>query len=184
MDKTIPPIVERNKDVEHIMLASAIYGVNGHGKKNIGKLFSMLAVADVHQSYKQMESAIDYLNYYDAFDIGISLGDMQAGSYSDSDGIWYRDAIHRAHKPFLTVLGNHDGGNYGEYRESGTPRRTFEKFILSDLAYLNTPSGKEALKEIGLYWFKSWKNDENRKPIYKQIEKAMKEITTSKPARL
>ena len=67
MSKTIPPIVERNKDVEHIMLASAIYGMNGRGKKNVGKLFSMLAVADVHQSYAQMESAIDYLNYYDAF---------------------------------------------------------------------------------------------------------------------
>ena len=129
MDKTIPPIVERNKDVEHIMLASAIYGVNGRGTNNIGKLFSMLAVADVHQSYKQMENAIDYLNYYDAFDIGISLGDMQAGSYSDSDGIWYKNAVARANKPFLTVLGNHDGGNYGEYKESGTPRLTFEKFI-------------------------------------------------------
>ena len=139
MSETIPPIVERNKDVEHIMLASAIYGVNGRGKKNVGKLFSMLAVADVHQSYKQMESAIDYLNYYDAFDIGISLGDMQAGSYSDSDGIWYRDAIHRANKPFLTVLGNHDGGNYGEYRESGTPRRTFEKFILPNRDKIGIP---------------------------------------------
>ena len=76
MDKSIPPIVERNKDVEHIMLASAIYGVNGRGKKNVGKLFSMLAMADVHQSYAQMESAIDYLNYYDVFDIGICLGDI------------------------------------------------------------------------------------------------------------
>ena len=130
MDKNIPPIVERNKDVEHIMLASAIYGVNGRGKKNVGKLFTMLAMADVHQSYAQMESAIDYLNYYDVFDIGICLGDMQAGSYSDSDGVWYKNAVHRANKPFLTVLGNHDGGNYGEYRESGTPRLTFEKFIL------------------------------------------------------
>ncbi len=129
MNKNIPPIVERNKDVEHIMLASMIYGVNGRGRKNVGKLFSLLAVADVHQSYAQMENAIDYLNYYDAFDLGISLGDMQAGSYSDSDGLWYRDALRRASKPFLTVLGNHDGGNYGEYRESGTPRLTFEKFI-------------------------------------------------------
>ena len=129
MDKKIPPIVERNKDVEHIMLASAIYGVNGRGKKNVGKLFSMLAVADVHQSYAQMESAIDYLNHYDVFDIGICLGDMQAGSYSDSDGVWYHNALMRTQKPFFTVLGNHDGGNYGDFKECGTPRLTFEKFI-------------------------------------------------------
>ena len=129
MGEKTPLIVKRNRDVEHIMLASAKYGQNGLGKMNIGKLFSMLCVADVHQSYQQMESAIDYLNYYDAIDLGVCLGDMQAGSYSDSDGVWYKNAVARADKPFLTVLGNHDGGNYGYYTEEGAPRKTFEKFI-------------------------------------------------------
>lgn len=129
MEKRIPLIVQRNKDVEHIMLAGARYGVHGHGKKNLGRLFTMLCVADVHQSYAQMENAIDYLNFYDAIDCGISLGDMQAGSYSDSDGVWYQNAVARAEKPFFTVLGNHDGGNYGVFTECGTPRKTFEKFI-------------------------------------------------------
>ena len=82
-EKEIPLIVQRNKDIEHIMLASARYGVHGFGKANLDKLFTMLCVADVHQSYTQMENAIDYLNFYDAIDIGICLGDMQAGSYSD-----------------------------------------------------------------------------------------------------
>lgn len=129
MKEMLPLIVQRNKDVEHIMLAGAKYGMHGLGKANLGKLFTMLAVADVHQCAGQMESAIDYLNYYDAIDCGISLGDMQAGSYSDSDGVWYHNALMRAKKPFFTVLGNHDGGNYGEFRECGTPRLTFEKFI-------------------------------------------------------
>ena len=129
MEKKIPLIVEKNKDVEHIMLAGARYGVHGGGVPNMGKLFTMLCVADVHQSYAQMESAIDYLNYYDAIDCGISLGDMQAGSYSDSDGVWYAHAVARASKPFFTVLGNHDGGNYGVFTECGTPQLTFEKFI-------------------------------------------------------
>jgi hypothetical protein len=55
MEKRIPLIVERNRDVEHIMLAGARYGVHGHGKKNLGRLFTMLCVADVHQSYAQMD---------------------------------------------------------------------------------------------------------------------------------
>lgn len=129
MEAKMPLIVERNKDVEHIMLASAVWGVNGHGKANIGKLFTMLAVADVHQSYAQLNSAIDYLNYYDCIDCGISLGDMNGSSYSDTDGVWYHDAIMCTSKPFFTVLGNHDGGNYGTYTECGTPRLAFEKFI-------------------------------------------------------
>ena len=128
-NKSLPLIVQRNLDVEHIMLASAVFGVNGFGKPNLGKLFTMLAVADVHQSYDRMEAAIDYLNYYDAIDCGICLGDMQAGSYSDSDGVWYHNALMRTKKPFYTVLGNHDGGNYGDFKECGTPRLTFEKFI-------------------------------------------------------
>lgn len=128
-EKEIPLIVQRNKDIEHIMLASARYGVHGFGKANRDKLFTMLCVADVHQSYTQMENAIDYLNFYDAIDFGICLGDMQAGSYSDSDGVWYKNAVARANKPFFTVLGNHDGGNYGVFTECGTPRKTFEKFI-------------------------------------------------------
>ncbi len=129
MEKKAPLIVLRNKDIEHIMLASAVFGVNGRGERNLGKLCSFLAVTDVHQSVRQMESAIDYLNYYDCFDFGICLGDMQAGSYSDSDGRWYRDAVARSEKPFFTVLGNHDGGNYGCFTEEGTPEKTFEKFI-------------------------------------------------------
>lgn len=139
METKTPLIVERNRDIEHIMLAAARYGVHGFGKKNIRKLFSLLAVADVHQSARQMENAIDYLNYYDAIDAGISLGDMQAGSYSDSDGVWYKNALARAEKPFLTVLGNHDGGNYGYYTECGTPRKTFEKFIRPNAEKIGLP---------------------------------------------
>ena len=69
MEKKIPLIVEKNKDVEHIMLAGARYGVHGGGVPNMGKLFTMLCVADVHQSYAQMENAIDYLNYYDDVEV-------------------------------------------------------------------------------------------------------------------
>lgn len=136
MEQKMPVIVERNKDVEHIMLAAAAYGVNSWGNANVGKLFTMLAVADIHKSYTQMDNAIDYLNYYDCIDCGICLGDINNSNYTSSDGVWYRDAVARAQKPFLTVLGNHDGGNYGNPTECGTPRKAFEKFIKPNVGHI------------------------------------------------
>lgn len=129
MDKKIPLIVEKNKDVEHIMLASCQYGYYGLGVANATKLFTMLVTTDVHGCQKQLNSAIDYLNYYEAIDCGITLGDMQPANFSESDGTWYVEPVLRSEKDFYTVLGNHDNGNSANVRISATPQMAFEKFI-------------------------------------------------------
>ena len=129
MEKTIPLIVERNKDVEHIMLASCQYGVHGLGVENREKLFAMLVTTDVHECPAQLNAAIDYLNYYDALDCGICLGDMQARNYIETDGTWYANCVMRSKKNFYTVLGNHDCGQSASIKIAGTPKMVFEKLI-------------------------------------------------------
>ena len=73
-ETTRPLIVERNKDVEHILYASCQYGSHGFGQQNRIKLFAMLATTDIHTSSRQLQSAVDYLNYYEPIDCGICLG--------------------------------------------------------------------------------------------------------------
>ena len=130
MEKFIPEIVKRNKDVEHMMLASSKYGLHGLGKSNFNKLFSMLVLTDIHYCDSLLDSAIDYLNYYDSLDCGICLGDIHASNFANSDGKWYTSRIMRASKNFYTVLGNHDLGNSADINISATPQMAFEKFIL------------------------------------------------------
>ena len=130
MQDNLPEIVVRNKDVEHVMLASSQYGLHGYGKPNIYKIFSMLVATDVHECKERLNAAIDYLNYYDAIDCGICLGDMQARNYIETDGTWYTKPVLRANKEFYTVLGNHDNGNSADIRISATPQMAFEKFVL------------------------------------------------------
>ena len=50
----ISNIVERNKDVEHIVHAACQYGHHGYGEKNFKKLFSMLVSTDIHLCQKQL----------------------------------------------------------------------------------------------------------------------------------
>jgi hypothetical protein len=90
----------------------------------------MLVTTDVHGCPTQLNSAIDYLNYYEALDCGICLGDMQPSNFAESDGTWYTGPVLRAEKDFYTVLGNHDNGNSAKMSISATPQMAFEKFIL------------------------------------------------------
>lgn len=122
-------IIARNLDVEHIMFASCQYGFHRFGKRNPDKLFCMLVTTDIHRCVKQLESAIAYLNYYDAIDCGICLGDIQGANFSESDGTWYTNIVNASKKGFYTVLGNHDLGNSVECKISATPRMAFDKFI-------------------------------------------------------
>ncbi len=123
-------IVERNKDVEHIVHAACQYGHHGFGEKNFKKLFSMLVSTDIHECPKQLQSAIEYLNDNDALDCGICLGDLQARNYVETDGSWYSDVVKQAKKEFYTVLGNHDVGNSKDVAIAGTSQMAFEKFVL------------------------------------------------------
>ena len=128
-ETTRPLIVERNKDVEHILYASCQYGSHGFGQQNRIKLFAMLATTDIHTSSRQLQSAVDYLNYYEPIDCGICLGDIQACNYAESDGHWYSNIILKSKKEFYTVLGNHDVGNSADIKISATSQMAFDKLI-------------------------------------------------------
>lgn len=131
-------IIERNKDVEHIVNAAAHLGVYGHGEKK-PKRFGMLIVTDIHRSAKQMQSAVDYLNGMDALDCGICLGDIQGDCYSENDGSWYYLAVNSSKKPFLTTIGNHDGGNRKVRNMSATKAEVLEKFIRTTRGRIGIP---------------------------------------------
>lgn len=128
--KEMPLIVLRNRDVEHIMHTSCGYGHHGYGERNYEKQFSMLVTTDVHECTEPLQSAIEYLNYYDALDCGICLGDMQARNFVETDGRWYTDTVAQSKKEFYTVLGNHDVGNSKDIAIAGTSQMAFEKFVL------------------------------------------------------
>ncbi len=125
----IPKIVERNRDIEHIMHASCKYGHHMYGKRNPQKQLALLVSADVHECAEQLESAIEYLNYYEAIDAGICLGDIQARNYGETDGTWYSKIVNKSKKPFLSIIGNHDVGNSRDIKISGTATDAFDKFF-------------------------------------------------------
>ena len=151
--RTETSIIQRNRDVEHIMLASCQYGCHGFGKENFKKNFCMLVAADIHGCQKQLASAIEYLNNYPALDSGICLGDIQPADFS-SDNSWYIEEVKKAQKEFFTVLGNHDLGNSKKAALSATSQKAFEKFILP----LNTQMGlTEVQTPYYVKFFKKYK---------------------------
>ena len=101
--KSIPLIVERNKDVEHIMHAACRYGYNTAGRSNVNKQIAILITADIHEDGARLANAVEYLNYYDALDVGLCLGDVQSSNFSENDGTWYTREVLKSKKPFLTV---------------------------------------------------------------------------------
>ena len=123
-----PRIVERNKDIEHIMHASCNWGLWAQAKRK-NKQFSMLVTTDVHECPTQIGAAVDYLNYYDAIDCGICLGDIQQSNFEKTDGTWYYNAISHTKKPFMSIIGNHDVGNSRDPKISGSSQQAYEKFI-------------------------------------------------------
>ncbi len=130
--KKTPKIVKRNLDVEHIMLASCYYGYHGLGIENKEKIFSMLITTDVHGCARQFNSAIKYLNYYDAIDMGICLGDIQPADFKQPND-WYVKLVKKSKKPFLSVLGNHDIGNSAKLSISATPKMAMQRYYAPNL---------------------------------------------------
>ncbi len=123
-----PRIVKDNKDIEQILFASCSYGLY-EGFKLKNKQFCMLVTTDVHECKERLTAAIDYLNYYDAIDCGICLGDFQASNFTSNDGTWYYEAIKHVKKPFMTIVGNHDVGNSKDPAVSASSKEVFEKYI-------------------------------------------------------
>ncbi|MBR2405971.1 MAG: metallophosphoesterase [Clostridia bacterium] len=132
-------IVERNRDVEHIVNAAAGVGVYGHGEKK-PKRFAMLISTDIHRCAKQMQSAVDYLNAMDALDCGICLGDIQGANYTENDASWYYLAVNSSKKPFFTTIGNHDNGNNTKKELCGTKAEVLEKFIRTTRGKIGLPN--------------------------------------------
>lgn len=135
--ETSSRIAQRNREKEPYVHASCFYGRHAWGKQNFGKQFSMLAVTDVHRSADNLAAAVDYLNYQDALDCGICLGDIHGSNFSETDGVWYTECVLNSRKPFYTVIGNHDVGNSIRAEISGTSRQAFEKFILPTAPVMN-----------------------------------------------
>jgi hypothetical protein len=125
---SIPAIVEKNRDVEHIVYASSRYGHHGYGKRHKDKLFSMLVSTDIHHCPSRLDEAVAYLNYHAPLDCGICLGDIIAANHTE-DAEWYVRGVLASEKPFLTVLGNHDLGNSAEAAISATTQMAFDKFV-------------------------------------------------------
>ena len=119
-------IIDRNKDVEHIVHAASNYGKDGDKYE---KCLSLLVSTDIHGDADILENMITYLNGTDALDGGICLGDIQPMTYGDNDGTWYTDIVNTSEKNFYTVLGNHDIGVWNGYEGNGTDELAFDKFI-------------------------------------------------------
>lgn len=131
-------IVERNRDVEHIVNAATYTGMYAAGTTH-PKRFGLLTLTDIHCCEDQLRSAIEYLNAMPALDAGICLGDMQGSDFAENDGSWYYQTIKNSEKPFYTVIGNHDGGNWSEKEKCGTKEEVFEKFIASTRDTMGMP---------------------------------------------
>lgn len=135
----IPAIIERNRDVEPLVYASARYGHHGFGRKNKDKLFSMLISTDLHHCAPRLEAAVAYLNAIPSLDAGLCLGDILAANHAE-EADWYVRGVAQAQKPFLSTLGNHDMGNSADEAISATTQMAFEKLIAPTAAQIGADS--------------------------------------------
>ena len=122
-------IIERNKDVEHIVNAALNLGHYKCGEQH-NKHFGMLVMTDVHRSYERMTNMVTYLNAKDGIDVGISLGDHMGNDFAENDAKWYLNDVLRSNKRVFTVIGNHDTGNTTRAKQAGTTEQVFEKYVL------------------------------------------------------
>lgn len=134
-------IVTRNKDIELIVNAAARVEKLTPAKmgKQMPKRLALLVTTDVHARFRQMQSAIEYLNAMDALDAGICLGDMQCDYFTDNDGSWYTMCLKQSKKPFYTTIGNHDCGLHCKKEFTGTKEQIFERFILKNREFMGMP---------------------------------------------
>ena len=122
-------IINRNDDVLLAAQAACKYGINSGGGVNNMKKFCALVMTDDHWFVQGVVSTVQYLNAMPFIDMGISLGDMAASYYNESDGTWYTNAVNASEKPFATILGNHDLGNNKSTTQSTTVANAFNKWI-------------------------------------------------------
>lgn len=129
-------VLKRNTTAFHNLNAAARYGYHS-STWNANKRFTALITTDLHHSEMQFKNAIDILNESQVIDCGFCLGDIQGSNFVD-DATWYTDLVNTSNKPFYTILGNHDCGNYSAGMEmtGGTPTESFSKFIQPTLGII------------------------------------------------
>lgn len=138
-----PSIEEYNSEANMYVNAGANYGHHASGVSNVDKRFSILITTDPHYDTEFLSRAINYLNNMPCFDCGVTLGDMQNNTFSDSDGTWYTNIIKYATKDWFTVIGNHDVGIGNTIAATGTNEQVYNKFIAPNLQYCGvTPDGE------------------------------------------
>ena len=142
-------ILYRNQDVTDGVYASCRW----HQPNSSAKQFCLLCGADVHEDKIRTASMVEYLNAIDAFDAGIILGDI--GSW-DKDATWYTNAISKANKPFLTVMGNHDAaGNASTDATSYEYLSDFyDKFIAPNIGYADLTTAEHPDETV--YYYKDF----------------------------
>lgn len=137
-DSTNAKIVEKNKDVKHIIQAACNYGRNNtegnEWARAYKKCLTFLVSTDFHSDTQRVKNMVEYLNNSAEIDAGINLGDNQLLRYGDNDGTWYTDVINTSQKEFYTVLGNHDVGMDETSALNGTPDLSFNKLIKPTLS--------------------------------------------------
>ena len=146
-------IIERNRDVEHIVNAATNLGHYKHGQQD-HKYFAMLVMSDVHRSFDQMTNMVDYLNAKDGIDVGLSLGDHMGDTFRENDARWYLDNVLRSEKRIFTVIGNHDVGNSTRADKAGTCREVFEKYLLPLREKMGLPTLNETYYAVAFEEYK------------------------------
>ena len=146
-------IITRNRDVEHIVNAATNRGHYKHGQQD-NKYFAMLVMSDVHRSCERMTGMVDYLNYKDGLDVGLSLGDHMGDTFTENDARWYLDEVLRSKKRIFTTIGNHDVGNSTRADKSGTTKQVFEKYLLPLREKMGLPTLKETYYAVAFEEYK------------------------------
>lgn len=146
-------ILTLNQTESMYVNAGANYGHHSNGYSNVDKRFTALITTDVHGDTYALNRAVDYANVMKCFDCGITLGDLQTGTFSDNDGTWYTNEIAKSRGNWLTLVGNHDFGIGNSPSKTGTVEQVYNKFIAPNLQFAGTivDSGK-------CYYYKDYSN--------------------------
>ena len=122
--------------------------------KQLIKSFCVLAAGDIHGDEKRMHRMIQYLNSKDVIDCGVMLGDIVSNNFNN-DATFYTQAISKANKPFLTIIGNHDAGSSNSaYTSYSHISDLVEKFITPNVKYADL--AKEEYSNGVSYYYKDF----------------------------
>ena len=101
-------IIERNAD----QMATLVAGVDRRSRAydgTIKKNFALAMITDTHGDSLRTQNAVDLLNGSSLIDGAIHLGDAINSAYNTTEMGKIVTIINKAEKPFLAVMGNHDG---------------------------------------------------------------------------